>query len=150
MNPLIARWRFLERMAATDEPNRESDGGDAMKSMFTISIRKSVLRALRLLLIDALCGGACGGLYGFIFSGFGAAGRGASNHLLLIAGSFAACGAIAGLLVPASILNLQADDSSADRSPATSGAGTENSSIAAVRPVVTSSHHRPQPSHVAV
>ena len=122
-----------------------------MKTTFTISIRRSVLRALRLLLIDTLCGGACGGLYGFVFGGFGTAGQAASHRLFLIAGLFAVCGAVVGFLAAAAILISKAVQSSAIRFPAQCDRGAEKRSAMAVRPIVTPGHHRPQQhSQVAV
>ena len=85
-----------------------------MKAIFTASIRKAVVRVLHRIFVDATLGAICGGLYGFVFGGFGAHAQYEPRHLLSVAGIFALCSAVAGLLVGAYSAILDASGKSTD------------------------------------
>ncbi len=70
-----------------------------MKTNRNLSLQRACMRVVRWMAVNALLGAACGGLFGLVFGGFGAALHGEPWKLIWTAGYFAVWGAIAGALV---------------------------------------------------
>jgi hypothetical protein len=122
-----------------------------MRTIFTTSIQKTVVRVMRTMFVDATLGAAFAGLYGFVFGGFGALVHDESHRLIWNAGLFALCGAVAGLLMGAYRAISEADGKSADASsPESDVVATDEKPVTAVRQFVAPTCRRPQNSHAAV
>ena len=67
-----------------------------MKTNLNTMSRKSALRALTRMGLDAALGATCCGLFGFVFGGFGALTQDASHRLISFVGCLALFGAVAG------------------------------------------------------
>jgi hypothetical protein len=122
-----------------------------MRTIFTVSGQKTIVRVMRTMFVDAILGAVFAGLYGFVFGGFGALVHDESHRLIWNAGLFALCGAVAGLLLGAYGAILEADDKSADASsPASDVVAKDEKPVTAVRQLVAPTCRQPLNSHAAV
>ena len=107
-NPLIARWRFLQRLAEIREPGNDDDSpAGALIERNTVTItfktfrRTTAWRVLRSTTVDAALGAIFGGLCGLAVGGFWHLIQGDARQLAVTAGYFALCGAAGAALVGA-------------------------------------------------
>jgi len=120
-----------------------------MKPNMNLSMRRTVVRLIRRIAVDAALGATCAGLYGFVFGGFGALAQDESHRLISIAGTFALCGAVGALWDACSgIFNSNERTSEANDF---SREGTEKKPTAAqaVRHLMVPSQRQPQNSLTA-
>jgi hypothetical protein len=122
-----------------------------MKTNRNLSVQRTAWRVIRWMAVDAILGATCAGLYGFVFGGFGVLAQNESHRLISIAGIFALCGAVAGLLVGAYSAVSDAAGKSADASsPASDVVATDEKPVTAVRQFAATGNRRTQNSSVAV
>jgi hypothetical protein len=122
-----------------------------MKTNRNLSVRRTAWRVIRWMAVDAILGATCGGLYGFVFGGFGALAQNESHRLISIAAMFALCGGAAGLLVGASSAVSDVAGKSTDASSSASEVvAKDETPVTAVRPLAATSYRRLQNGPVAV
>jgi hypothetical protein len=139
-----------EAVRGFSNDERMKDDGDAMKTNTIVSVRMIALRMICNMAIDALLGGACGALYGFVFGGFGAIVHNEPARLISIAGYFALCGAAAGAVIGACGALLEGGAKATDFERRTPEVGAKrHSSIETVRHLMVSSDRQSEISLLA-
>lgn len=121
-----------------------------MNANFNQFANKTVLRAVKRIVADAVLGAACAALYGFAFGGMGALAQHESHRLLSITSVFALCGGIAGLALGAYSAFSKADlQSSETRSPASDRPAPVTPPIVAAHPLALIAQRQSQSIHAA-
>ena len=123
---------------------------DAMKFTMVPSRRKTALRLIRVMAIDATFAAACGALYGFVFGGLGAMVNSEPARLVSIAGCFALCGAVAGAVVGVCGAILCTGDETPDsRLDLTKAPANKRGAVEAIRHLMVPGQRHPEVDHVA-
>lgn len=121
-----------------------------MKTNTNMSMPRTILRVMRTMTVDATLGAACGGLYGWVFGGFGAVLHGDLWRVVSTAGYFALCGTVAGALVGACSAIFDSNENTSKPTDSAYDGGEERqASVEAVGHLLASSQRQPQKSVVA-
>ena len=121
-----------------------------MKTNMNLSMRRSVARVIGRMAIDAALGATCAGLYGFVFSGFGALAQDQSHRLISIAGTFVLCGAVAGGLWGACSGIFNSNERTSEANDFSSAGSEKNPTpVETVRHLMVPSQRQPQNSLTA-